>query len=73
MPQSDDRRRVTGLDDLNDLLDKHARGEDYTGGTSTKFMTKHGEFFPENPRDVGGAAGLAGKRAAAARRRSATA
>lgn len=48
----EDRRRVTEmLDDLNDLLDKHARGED-TQQDFDDFMRKHGEFFPENPRNV---------------------
>lgn len=48
----EDRQRVTDmLDDLNDLLDKHSRGED-TQQDFQDFMTKHGEFFPENPRNV---------------------
>ncbi|EUA30064.1 hypothetical protein I553_4320 [Mycobacterium xenopi 4042] len=45
----EDRRRVTEmLDDLNELLDKHARGQD-TQQDFDDFMNKHGEFFPENP------------------------
>ncbi|NKE28762.1 hypothetical protein FVP32_21700, partial [Mycobacterium tuberculosis] len=64
----DDRRRVTEmLDDLNDLLDKHARGED-TQRDFDEFMTKHGEFFPENPRDVEELLDSLAKRAAAAQR-----
>ena len=46
----EDRQRVNEmLDDLNDLLDKHSRGED-TQQDFDDFMAKHGEFFPENPR-----------------------
>ncbi len=64
----DDRRRVTEmLDDLNDLLDKHARGED-TQRDFDEFMTKHGEFFPENPRNVEELLDSLAKRAAAAQR-----
>ncbi|HEY7225320.1 MAG TPA: hypothetical protein VH561_17235 [Micromonosporaceae bacterium] len=37
--------------DLNDLLERHARGEDTTDQFS-QFMAKHGEFFPENPSNV---------------------
>ncbi|SGH84887.1 von Willebrand factor type A [Mycobacterium tuberculosis] len=66
----DDRRRVTEmLDDLNDLLDKHARGED-TQRDFDEFMTKHGEFFPENPRNVEELLDSLAKRAAAAQRLS---
>jgi uncharacterized protein with von Willebrand factor type A (vWA) domain len=64
----DDRRRVTEmLDDLNDLLDKHARGED-TQQDFDSFMNKHGEFFPENPRNVEELLDSLAKRAAAAQR-----
>jgi len=64
----EDRRRVTEmLDDLNDLLDKHARGED-TQQDFQDFMDKHGEFFPENPRDVDELLDSLAKRAAAAQR-----
>ena len=38
------------LQDLNELLDKHRRGED-TQADFDEFMDKHGDFFPENPRD----------------------
>ena len=34
--------------DLNDLLARHARGED-TDDAFAEFMARHGEFFPENP------------------------
>ena len=48
----EDRQRVNDmLDDLNDLLDKHARGEDIEQDFDD-FMDKHGEFFPENPKNV---------------------
>ncbi|BBZ21990.1 vWA domain-containing protein [Mycolicibacter hiberniae] len=63
-----DRQRVTDmLDDLNDLLDKHSRGED-TPQDFQQFMDKHGEFFPENPRTVEELLDSLAKRAAAAQR-----
>jgi uncharacterized protein with von Willebrand factor type A (vWA) domain len=39
------------LSDLNDLLARHARGED-TADAFQQFMSKHGQFFPENPANV---------------------
>jgi uncharacterized protein with von Willebrand factor type A (vWA) domain len=64
----EDRQRVGEmLDDLNDLLDKHARGED-TQQDFENFMDKHGEFFPENPRNVDELLDSLAKRAAAAQR-----
>jgi uncharacterized protein with von Willebrand factor type A (vWA) domain len=64
----EDRQRVNEmLDDLNDLLDKHARGED-TEQDFQDFMAKHGEFFPENPRNVDELLDSLAKRAAAAQR-----
>ncbi len=64
----EDRQRVSEmLDDLNDLLDKHARGED-TEQDFENFMAKHGEFFPENPRNVEELLDSLAKRAAAAQR-----
>ncbi|HEY7857885.1 MAG TPA: VWA domain-containing protein [Candidatus Nanopelagicales bacterium] len=39
------------LADLNDLLDKHSRGEDTTEAFA-EFMQRHGEFFPEQPGSV---------------------
>jgi uncharacterized protein with von Willebrand factor type A (vWA) domain len=64
----EDRRRVTEmLDDLNELLDKHARGQD-TQQDFDNFMNKHGEFFPENPRNVEELLDSLAKRAAAAQR-----
>jgi uncharacterized protein with von Willebrand factor type A (vWA) domain len=64
----EDRQRVNDmLDDLNDLLDKHSRGED-TQGDFDDFMAKHGEFFPENPRNVEELLDSLAQRAAAAQR-----
>ncbi|MDI3314922.1 MAG: VWA domain-containing protein [Mycobacterium sp.] len=64
----DDRRRVTEmLDDLNDLLEKHAHGRD-TQQDFDNFMDKHGAFFPENPRNVEELLDSLAKRAAAAQR-----
>ncbi len=64
----EDRQRVNEmLDDLNDLLDKHARGED-TQQDFDNFMDKHGEFFPENPRNVEELLDSLAQRAAAAQR-----
>ncbi len=64
----EDRQRVNEmLDDLNDLLDKHARGED-TQQDFDNFMARHGEFFPENPRNVEELLDSLAKRAAAAQR-----
>lgn len=39
------------MSDLNDLLEAHAAGED-TSRRFDDFMAKHGQFFPENPRDT---------------------
>ncbi|KUI43974.1 hypothetical protein AU197_21525 [Mycobacterium sp. IS-1590] len=64
----EDRQRVNEmLDDLNDLLDKHARGED-SQEDFDDFMNKHGEFFPENPRNVDELLDSLAQRAAAAQR-----
>ncbi len=64
----EDRQAVNEmLDDLNDLLDKHARGED-TQGDFDDFMAKHGRHFPENPRNVSELLDSLAKRAAAAQR-----
>lgn len=63
-----DRQRVAEmLDDLNGLLDKHARGED-TADDFDDFMARHGEFFPENPRNIDELLDSLAKRAAAAQR-----
>jgi uncharacterized protein with von Willebrand factor type A (vWA) domain len=64
----EDRQRVTDmLDDLNQLLEKHASGED-TKDDFNEFMAKHGEFFPENPRNVEELLDSLAQRAAAAQR-----
>ncbi|WP_019930642.1 VWA domain-containing protein [Nocardia sp. BMG111209] len=55
------------LSDLNDLLATHARGED-TERQFADFMTKHGEFFPENPRNTDELIDALAARAAAAQR-----
>jgi len=63
-----DRQRVSDmLDDLNNLLDKHSRGED-TAQDFQQFMDKHGEFFPENPSNVEELLDSLAQRAAAAQR-----
>ncbi|MGE2729696.1 vWA domain-containing protein [Mycolicibacterium vaccae] len=64
----EDRQRVNDmLDDLNDLLDKHAQGQD-TQQDFENFMAKHGEFFPENPQNIDELLDSLAKRAAAAQR-----
>lgn len=64
----EDRQRVNAmLDDLNDLLDKHAGGTD-TPQDFADFMARHGEFFPENPRNIDELLDSLAKRAAAAQR-----
>ena len=64
----EDRQAVNEmLDDLNDLLDKHANGED-TQEDFENFMAKHGQYFPENPRNVDELLDSLAKRAASAQR-----
>jgi uncharacterized protein with von Willebrand factor type A (vWA) domain len=64
----EDRQRVNDmLDDLNELLDKHANGQD-SPQDFQDFMAKHGEFFPENPRNIDELMDSLAKRAAAAQR-----
>ena len=64
----EDRRRVNDmLDDLNDLLEAHARAED-TQEQFGEFMDKHGEFFPEQPENVDELLDALAQRAAAAQR-----
>lgn len=55
------------LADLNELLDKHRRGED-TKQDFDDFMAKHGEHFPENPRNVDELIDALAQRSAAAQR-----
>ncbi|MCP3425903.1 VWA domain-containing protein [Rothia sp. AR01] len=64
----EDRERIGEmLGDLNDLLAKHARGED-TDEDFREFMDQHGEFFPENPESVEELIDAMAQRAAAAQR-----
>ena len=64
----EDRQRVNDmLDDLNELLDKHAQGND-SPEDFQDFMDKHGEFFPENPKNIDELLDSLAKRAAAAQR-----
>ena len=53
--------------DLNALLQKHARGED-TADDFAEFMAKHGELFPEDPKDVDELIDALARRQAAAER-----
>ncbi|TDC93164.1 VWA domain-containing protein [Saccharopolyspora aridisoli] len=65
----DDVERVREmLDDLSNLLAAHARGEEDIQSTFDEFMGRHGEFFPENPRDVDELIDALAARSAAAQR-----
>jgi uncharacterized protein with von Willebrand factor type A (vWA) domain len=65
---AEDRQAVNEmLNDLNDLLDKNARGAD-TQQDFDDFMAKHGQYFPENPRNVEELLDSLASRAAAAQR-----
>ncbi|WP_336713452.1 vWA domain-containing protein [Arthrobacter sp. USHLN218] len=66
---SDADRAAVGemLRDLNELLDKHRRGED-TEADFEEFMARHGDFFPENPQSVEELIDALAQRAAAAQR-----
>ena len=55
------------LGDLNELLEKHRRGED-TQEDFDEFMAKHGDFFPENPQNIDELLDALAQRAAAAQR-----
>jgi uncharacterized protein with von Willebrand factor type A (vWA) domain len=55
------------LSDLNDLLEKHARGED-TPDDFAEFMAKHGQHFPENPQNIDELLDTLAQRSAAAQR-----
>ncbi|WP_408898417.1 vWA domain-containing protein [Nocardioides sp. R1-1] len=55
------------LGDLNELLEKHARGED-TPEDFREFMAKHGQHFPEDPRDIDELLDALAQRSAAAQR-----
>ncbi|WP_405141780.1 hypothetical protein OG589_32050 [Sphaerisporangium sp. NBC_01403] len=55
------------MSDLNDMLDRDARGE-HTQDDFDQFMQKHGEFFPENPRNLEELVDILARRSAAAQR-----
>jgi uncharacterized protein with von Willebrand factor type A (vWA) domain len=55
------------LTDLNELLEKHRRGED-TDEAFSEFMDKHGDFFPERPQNIDELMDALAQRAAAAQR-----
>jgi len=55
------------LEDLNELLESHRRGED-TDQQFADFMDKHGDFFPENPGNIDELLDALAQRAAAAQR-----
>ncbi|WP_433383397.1 vWA domain-containing protein [Actinoplanes sp. CA-142083] len=55
------------VSDLNDLLARHARGEN-TDDAFRRFMEKHGQFFPENPENIDELIDSLARRAAAAER-----
>ncbi|MCU1574693.1 MAG: hypothetical protein JWO93_2775 [Micrococcaceae bacterium] len=64
----EDREAVSGmLRDLNELLEKHRRGED-TEEDFQEFMAQHGQFFPEDPQSVEELVDALAQRAAAAQR-----
>ena len=62
-----DARVSEMVGDLNDLLERHARGED-TDDAFARFMDKHGEFFPEQPANIEDLIDSLARRAAAAER-----
>ncbi len=63
-----DREAVASmLGDLNELLDKHRRGED-TEEDFRDFMDRHGDFFPEDPQSVEELIDAMARRSAAAQR-----
>ncbi|HEX5996986.1 MAG TPA: VWA domain-containing protein, partial [Jiangellales bacterium] len=53
--------------DLNDLLERHARGEDTTD-QFRQFMAQHGDFFPEDPSTVDELVDILARRFAAGER-----
>lgn len=56
------------LSDLNDLLAAHARGDPQTPRLFAEFMRRHGDFFPERPRNVEELIDALAARSAAAQR-----
>ncbi|MFL6124594.1 hypothetical protein [Actinophytocola sp.] len=65
-PEDTERIRQM-MADLNELLLSHLRGDD-TSAQFADFMSKHGEFFPENPRNTEELVDALAARAAAAQR-----
>ncbi|GIE31322.1 hypothetical protein Ait01nite_043670 [Actinoplanes italicus] len=66
--QNGDMSEVSDMvQDLNELLGRHARGED-TDDAFRDFMQKHGRFFPDNPRNVDELIDSLARQAAAAER-----
>jgi uncharacterized protein with von Willebrand factor type A (vWA) domain len=64
----EDREQIRQmLADLNQLLDAHSRGVD-TAEQFAEFMDKHGQYFPDNPRNVEELLDSLAQRAAAAQR-----
>ncbi len=64
----EDRQAVNDmLSDLNELLEKHRSGVD-TEQDFADFMDKHGDFFPENPRNIDELLDALAQRSAAAQR-----
>ncbi|MFJ8577173.1 VWA domain-containing protein [Micromonospora sp. NPDC093277] len=61
------RRLAEMMRDLNDLLARHARSEETTDAFA-EFMRRHGEFFPERPKDVDELVDVLARRAAAGER-----
>ncbi|KRC63685.1 hypothetical protein ASE12_02230 [Aeromicrobium sp. Root236] len=64
----EDRAAINAmLEDLNELLEAHNRGED-SQEQFDQFMAKHGDFFPENPANIDELLDSLAQRAAAAQR-----
>ncbi|RGC69731.1 hypothetical protein C5N14_04835 [Micromonospora sp. MW-13] len=61
------RQLAEMMRDLNDLLARHARSEDTTDAFA-EFMRRHGEFFPERPKDVDELVDVLARRAAVGER-----
>ncbi|MGB2569453.1 vWA domain-containing protein [Micromonospora citrea] len=61
------RQLAEMMGDLNDLLARHARAEDTTDAFA-EFMRRHGQFFPEQPKDVDELVDVLARRAAAGER-----
>jgi uncharacterized protein with von Willebrand factor type A (vWA) domain len=56
------------LSDLNNLLAAHSRGDPNTSQRFKQFMRRHGDFFPEHPRNIEELIDALAARAAAAQR-----